>query len=96
MFSVAHVAGHNVNSVITPVTVNTKPSSPGPHAKVSSAWSGTKVARVPARVIKMVPVTNAIARKGPLRAIRAASRAGLSSLSLGLDERRVSGRRKTA
>ena len=64
-FSVAHVAGQRVNKVMTPVIVKTSPISPGPQARTPSAWRGTNVARVPARVIKIVPVTKAIARNGP-------------------------------
>ena len=96
IFSVAHVAGQSVNSVMTPVAVKTRPISPGPHPRFASACNGTRVARVPALVMKIVAVTNAIARKGKLFTICATSPLGLVE-SVGDAVRvRVSGNRQIA
>ena len=95
-FSVAHVAGQRVNKVMTPVMVNTNPISPGPHARTPSAWRGTNVARVPARVMKIVPVTKAIAINGPLQTMRLTSVAERADCSESVLGRNVSGRRNAA
>ena len=58
--SEAHAAGMSVKRVMTPVAVKTTPISAGPQPSASSACSGIRVARVPARVMKIVALTRAM------------------------------------